>query len=371
MKKSSSLPGRTPSRLRCMKLEQRILFDGAAAAEVVAADAAASVPLESALPAEVVAPAPLVEAPVADTAASPGPEVVAEATVAPGEAAAAQESLAEPVADSASASPEADALTVADTVEAPAAPGETVAIAEDTTTALTGQDDVDPADTTDQTELAAIDADLLAEEVLVSSDALASAPLVEATSAESVAPLDSAVVTELETDLAAVDDSDQIDGDLTALASEAVADAPEIPVTEAQTAIRDYLATTDADTLFTLFNGDQAEPTAEWLERAETLRQSWLAGDDQTPVELLDDATMQGALGAFAAQGPLGTPVIYLNQDWMTRVADTPEVVRVLVEELGHSIDHALNPDGDTAGDEGQRFASAILPDLAAESIFA
>ena len=88
MKKSSSLPGRTPSRLRCMKLEQRILFDGAAAAEVVAADAAASVPLESALPAEVVAPAPLVEAPVADTAASPEPAVVAEPTVAPGEAAA-------------------------------------------------------------------------------------------------------------------------------------------------------------------------------------------------------------------------------------------------------------------------------------------
>ena len=301
MKKSSSLPGRTPSRLRCMKLEQRILFDGAAAAEVVAADAAASVPLESALPAEVVAPAPLVEAPVADTAASPEPAVVAEPTAAPGEAAAAQDSLAEPVADSASASPEADALTVADTVEAPAAPGETVAIAEDTTTALTGQDDVDPVNTTDQTELAAVDANLVAEEVLVSSDALASAPLVAATSVESAASLDTVAVTQLDTDLAAASDIDHIDGDLTTLAAETVAEAPEIPVTQAQTAIRDYLATTDADTLYTLFSGDQAEPPAEWLERAETLRQSWLAGEDQTPVELLDDATMQGALGAFAA----------------------------------------------------------------------
>ena len=160
MKKSSSLPGRTPSRLRCMKLEQRILFDGAAAAEVVAADAAASVPLESALPAEVVAPAPLVEAPVADTAASPEPAVVAEPTVAPGEAAAAQESLVEPVADSAADSPAAespaadapaaDTLTIANTAETSAATGETAVTAADTTT-LTGQDDVDPVDTTDQT----------------------------------------------------------------------------------------------------------------------------------------------------------------------------------------------------------------------------
>ena len=101
MKKSSSLPGRTPSRLRCMKLEQRILFDGAAAAEVVAADAAASVPLDSALPAEMHAPAPLVEAPTLESAAPVDTAVVAEPTVAPGEAAAAQESLVEPVADSA------------------------------------------------------------------------------------------------------------------------------------------------------------------------------------------------------------------------------------------------------------------------------
>jgi len=367
MKKSSSLPGRKPSRLRCMKLEQRILFDGAAAADAVAADAAASVPLESALPAETPAPEPVVEAPVPETAAAADPEVVAEPTVAPGEASAAEESLAEPVADSASDSQEADASPVADSTAD--ATEETDAIAEDTATA--GQNDADSADTTDQTEPVASDANLPAEDPLESSDTAASSPLVETTSAESVALLDNTVVTDLDTDLAAVDDSDEIDGDLTALASEDMAEAPEIPVTEAQTAIRNYLAAIDLDTLFTLFNGDQAEPTAEWLERAETVRESWLAGDEQVPVELLDDATMIGALGAFAARGPSGTPVIYLNQDWMTNVADTPEVVSVLVEEFGHSIDHALNPDGDTAGDEGQQFAAAVLPDLVGESLFA
>ncbi len=69
---------------------------------------------------------------------------------------------------------------------------------------------------------------------------------------------------------------------------------------------------------------------------------------------------MQGALAAFASKGVDQQTTIYLNQDWLSNVAETPEVTRILVEELGHSFDAFLNPDNDTPFDEGQKFASIL-----------
>ena len=77
---------------------------------------------------------------------------------------------------------------------------------------------------------------------------------------------------------------------------------------------------------------------------------------------------MRGAMGAFAAQGADGKPVIYLNADWLKMGPDSTTIDRVLVEEIGHSLDVALNGKGDTPGDEGDAFATRLLGDTAADN---
>ncbi|WP_175514120.1 beta strand repeat-containing protein, partial [Oceanisphaera psychrotolerans] len=141
----------------------------------------------------------------------------------------------------------------------------------------------------------------------------------------------------------------------------AVAHGQSQPAAEqAQQQIKDYLSEASAEQLFALFNGGKTDIDMAWLQAMEAERQAILSGQVQVTVELLDNAAMQGALGAFAAAGPDGTAVIYLNRDWIEAGADTAEVARVLAEEFGHSIDARVNDGADTAGDEGERFAAAV-----------
>lgn len=111
------------------------------------------------------------------------------------------------------------------------------------------------------------------------------------------------------------------------------------------------------DTLFALFHGGQSEANAEWQARAGALLQDIRSGEFSVRVEFLSNATLQGAKGAFAADGPQGEAVIYLNQDWIQRGADEAAITRVLTEEFGHAMDAYLNGAQDTAGDEGEAFA--------------
>ncbi len=141
----------------------------------------------------------------------------------------------------------------------------------------------------------------------------------------------------------------------------AVAHEQTRPAAElAQQQIKDYLSEASAEQLFALFNGGKSEIDMAWLQAMEAQRQAILSGQIQLDVELLDNAAMQGALGAFAESGPAGTAVIYLNRDWIEAGADTDDVARVLAEEFGHSIDARVNSGADTAGDEGERFAAAV-----------
>ena len=128
----------------------------------------------------------------------------------------------------------------------------------------------------------------------------------------------------------------------------------------ASQAIREYLGHQDASSLFALFNGGQSSPTAEWLTRAEQLRQEILSGDYQVSTQLLGPQEMGAAFGAFAAEGPQGQPALLINRYWQN-LFDPQTTTRVLIEELGHALDQRLNPEGDTAGDEGERFAAAVL----------
>ena len=126
--------------------------------------------------------------------------------------------------------------------------------------------------------------------------------------------------------------------------------------------IRQFLAQASDAQLFELFHGDQAEPGEAWAAELDNLRTAIGNGSLEIGVSLLDNAEIKGALAAYAAQGPDGEPVIYLNRDWLG-VLDATQVTKLLVEEYGHHLDHLLNPGGDTAGDEGQRFAAEVNGD--------
>ncbi|WP_283401392.1 VCBS domain-containing protein, partial [Marinobacterium sediminicola] len=129
---------------------------------------------------------------------------------------------------------------------------------------------------------------------------------------------------------------------------------------QAQQQIKNYFERASAEELFQLFNGGKDTLDAQWLQSMEALRQSILSGEYQIRVELLDSDTIKGALGAFAAEGTDGEPTIYLNREWVEGIAGERDIVKVLVEELGHSIDSLVNAGGDTAGDEGEAFAAAV-----------
>ena len=128
-----------------------------------------------------------------------------------------------------------------------------------------------------------------------------------------------------------------------------------------QQVVLDFVARSNTNTLFSLFNGGRAQADSAWLNTASTLQQDILNGNYQVRVELVSNTDMGGAFGVFAAKGTDGKPTIFINREWASAQTDTGSLTRVLVEEVGHSIDAALNPDRDTAGDEGEAFAAQAM----------
>lgn len=127
----------------------------------------------------------------------------------------------------------------------------------------------------------------------------------------------------------------------------------------AQTQVKEFLTNASAQDLFEIFNGGKTEIDAEWLQSMESVRQSILNEQFDIEVQLLDNESMEGHLGAFTAAGLDGTAVIYLNESYLANFGDDV-AAKVLIEELGHAIDAAVNNGADTAGDEGQLFADRV-----------
>ena len=96
----------------------------------------------------------------------------------------------------------------------------------------------------------------------------------------------------------------------------------------------------------------------------ETLLSAWLLGDFSflPRFQVLDDSAMHGAQGGFASE----TGTVYLanslvNQDMALYQDPLVGAVGVVLEEIGHGVDALLNPQGDTAGDEGELFRALVL----------
>lgn len=114
----------------------------------------------------------------------------------------------------------------------------------------------------------------------------------------------------------------------------------------------------------TFFNGvDASSLTEQQSQRLGQLMANLASGDGllQLDVRLLDSASMQGLMGAYASQHPSGNNTVLINQSWFEQATDHDRVV-VLLQEIGHAIDDQLNATNwDTVGDEGAFFAAAAL----------
>lgn len=166
-------------------------------------------------------------------------------------------------------------------------------------------------------------------------------------------------------DGAAVADALDTAVDLQILAPAAMAPSESLTQAEARAEqlVTEFLKRPDArEQLFALFKGDQTgdQATPDWQAAVDQLLAQAEKGELNVRVELRSAAELQGAKGAFSATGTTGEATIYLNADWVA-TADSESVAIVLTEELGHYLDHAINGDADTAGDEGEVFAQFVV----------
>lgn len=93
-------------------------------------------------------------------------------------------------------------------------------------------------------------------------------------------------------------------------------------------------------------------------ERLEDLRQEWAASNFEglPAIELRSNKELEGADGAFSRD----TDTIYLSQEYSAQNASNPlAITKVLLEEIGHSIDSRINL-SDAAGDEGAIFSALV-----------
>ncbi|MBD2484093.1 Calx-beta domain-containing protein [Planktothrix sp. FACHB-1365] len=103
---------------------------------------------------------------------------------------------------------------------------------------------------------------------------------------------------------------------------------------------------------------DQAFGNNWDIQKAQSLTQDWLTGEFKgiPDIKIVSQADIDGANGAFAD----AIDTIYLSREFLAQNTANPEaVVDILLEETGHFIDSVVNST-DTAGDEGERFATVV-----------
>jgi len=169
-----------------------------------------------------------------------------------------------------------------------------------------------------------------------------------------------------DSDAQAVLASDPTSPTLFLLANEGATENSQLSaaLAQVQQRITDLLRQEDAlAQLQVLFKGDAAEAgsvSEAWAERAQAFIDAYLRGERQVLLEVRSSSDLLGAYAAFAAVGPQGEPVIYLNDVWLARLTED-QLIQMLLEEVGHWIDVQLNVGLDSPGDEGEAFAASLL----------
>ncbi len=173
-------------------------------------------------------------------------------------------------------------------------------------------------------------------------------------------------MTVIQTQAAAFPDLDtpltegQVTADITAVLLQQAIDA-------AEGILIDFAAHAEAENVLDIAfgSGEEAgmhEP-GQRSQPLQTLLQRWQLGEfSMLPmIEIRDASDINGAYGAYSSD----TGRIYLAQSLFQSPTDsdaqpfTPSIHRVLLEEIGHFVDDAVNPT-DSAGDEGDIFARLV-----------
>ncbi|MFL0163204.1 Ig-like domain-containing protein, partial [Aquirufa salirivi] len=117
------------------------------------------------------------------------------------------------------------------------------------------------------------------------------------------------------------------------------------------------------DLLFSYFPGKRKSIDSDFDAKVLSLRNAVLNKGFQVPVQIISWAEINSAMAAFASRGPAGSPIIYINKEYLEGKASfiypkahDPQIIGLLLQEYGHAIDFYLNGDQDTPGDEGALF---------------
>jgi microcystin-dependent protein len=100
-------------------------------------------------------------------------------------------------------------------------------------------------------------------------------------------------------------------------------------------------------------------------EAIAAVRQVLIDGSRLPHFEVRTSTDLQGALAAYAAS----SRTVFVSDSFLAAHAGNPEAIAaVLLEEIGHDLDARLNPEQDTAGDEGAIFSALVQNQTLSES---
>lgn len=107
--------------------------------------------------------------------------------------------------------------------------------------------------------------------------------------------------------------------------------------------------------------GHAGSDAAAWDQAAVKLKETLTQSGFGIRLQVLPASVMNGALGAYTVDAGDGLETIYLNAEWLEKLASLEALVAVQIEEIGHAIDHRLNGLNDSPGDEGERFSDMLM----------
>jgi hypothetical protein len=134
-------------------------------------------------------------------------------------------------------------------------------------------------------------------------------------------------------------------------------------LTDAELRVKSFFSQSNIiDLLWEMFPGEETgKPSAEWLNRAQSLVSNVLNETFSTEVQFVGFDVLNGAMAGFIGEGPGDSSLILVNSDWLAMGISHHGMVRLALEEIGHSFDWAINDGIDTPGDEGELFAAIVL----------